>query len=89
MGAAADEGMRAHGGPQLLLTALTEGRLGTAWTRTMRTNRGRRSEDVRLGREETRQQEERRREVAAWAATGRRRRSGGVEARELTGRERE
>ncbi|KAJ1409928.1 hypothetical protein SESBI_22399 [Sesbania bispinosa] len=74
-GTTADEGMRAHGGPQLLLAALTVGTAGTtvalvrlwvawtavlaAWTRTVRTNGGRRSEDVRLGREETRQQEKR------------------------------
>ncbi|KAJ1439457.1 hypothetical protein SESBI_02393 [Sesbania bispinosa] len=61
-GTAADEGMRTHGGPQLLLAALTEGTTGTtfalaqlwaawtavlaAWTRTVRTNRGRRSEDA-------------------------------------------
>ncbi|KAJ1429160.1 hypothetical protein SESBI_08515 [Sesbania bispinosa] len=64
-----------HGGPQLLLAALTEGTAWTtfalarlwaawtavlaAWTRTVRTNGGRRSEDARLGREETRQQEKR------------------------------
>ncbi|KAJ1390162.1 amino acid permease [Sesbania bispinosa] len=82
-GAAADEGMRAHGGPQLLLAALTEETAGdgvetsalarlwaawkvvlAVWTRAARKNRGRRGEDARLGREETRQQEQRRREVA-------------------------
>ncbi|KAJ1410132.1 hypothetical protein SESBI_22157 [Sesbania bispinosa] len=74
-GTTVDEGMRAHGGPQLLLAALMEGTTWTTfalarlwaawtavlaeWTRTVRTNGGRRSEDARLGREETRQQEKR------------------------------
>ncbi|KAJ1397571.1 hypothetical protein SESBI_31715 [Sesbania bispinosa] len=49
-----------------------------AWTRTVRTNGGRRSEDARLGREETPQLEKRLRHGQ---------RLGG-EARELTGRER-